>query len=127
MILRRQREPLALENVPVPDPKQGELLIRIEACAVCRTDLHVVDAELPNPNLPLIIGHQIAGVVERAAGDFREGDRAGVPWLGLTDGVCHFCMTGRENLCDRARVTGYTHSGGHVAYCGDDARYCIAL
>jgi propanol-preferring alcohol dehydrogenase len=89
--------------------------------------LHVVDAELPDPKLPLIIGHQIAGVVERAAGDFAEGDRVGVPWLGWTDGVCHYCTTGRENLCDRARFTGYTLDGGYAEYCAADARYCFAL
>jgi alcohol dehydrogenase, propanol-preferring len=127
MILRRQREPLTLENVPVPDPKQGELLIRIDACAVCRTDLHVVDAELSDPKLPLIVGHQIAGTVERAAGDFSEGDRIGVPWLGWTDGICRYCTSGRENLCDRARFTGYTIDGGYAEYCAADARYCFAL
>ena len=127
MILRRQREPLALDHVPVPDPKQGEVLIRIDACAVCRTDLHVVDGELPNPKLPLIVGHQIAGVVERATGDFAEGDRVGVPWLAWTDGVCDYCKSGRENLCDRARFTGYTVDGGYAEYCGADARYCFRL
>src|SRR2546423_5909759 len=127
MILRRQREPLALDDVPVPDPKKGELLIRIEACAVCRTDLHVVDGELTDPKLPLIVGHQIAGVIERAAGDFAEGDRVGVPWLGWTDGVCDYCKSGRENLCDRARFTGYTIDGGYAEYCVADARYCFAL
>src|SRR5229473_2763011 len=95
MVLERQRNPLVLHDLPIPTPQRGELLIKVECCAVCRTDLHVVDGELPDPKLPLIIGHQIAGVVERAAGDFREGDRVGVPWLGWTDGVCHFCTTGR--------------------------------
>jgi propanol-preferring alcohol dehydrogenase len=127
MILRRQREPLVLDDVPVPDPKPGELLIRVEACAVCRTDLHVVDGELADPKLPLIVGHQIAGVVERAAGDFAEGDRVGVPWLGWTDGVCSYCTSRRENLCDRARFTGYTIDGGYAEYSVADARYCFAL
>src|SRR5256714_13902230 len=127
MILRRQREPLALDDVPVPDPKKGELLIRIEACAVCRTDLHVVDGELTNPKLPLIVGHQIAGVVERAAGDFAEGDRVGVPWLGWTDAICEYCKSGRENLCDRARFTGYTIDGGYAEYCVADARYAFPM
>ena len=127
MILRRQREPLALGDVPLPEPKQGQLLIRVDACAVCRTDLHVVDGELPNPKLPLIVGHQIAGVVERAAGDFAEGDRVGVPWLAWTDGTCDYCTSGRENLCDRARFTGYTADGGYAEYCVADARYCFRL
>jgi propanol-preferring alcohol dehydrogenase len=127
MILRRQREPLMLDDVPLPQPKEGDLLIRIEVCAVCRTDLHIVDGELKEPKRPLIIGHQIAGVVERAAGDFREGDRVGVPWLGWTDGVCRYCTSGRENLCDRARFTGYTIDGGYAEYCTADARYCLPL
>ena len=127
MILRRQREPLVPGDVPVPTPEDGQLLIRVEVCAVCRTDLHIVDGELPDPKLPLIIGHQIAGVVERAAGDFVEGDRVGVPWLGWTDGVCRYCLEGRENLCDRARFTGYNIDGGYAEFCVADARYCFAL
>ena len=127
MLLRRQRQPLVLGKVPVPEPAAGQILIRIEVCAVCRTDLHVVDGDLNEPKLPLIVGHQIAGVVERAAGNFREGDRVGVPWLGWTDGVCRYCTTGRENLCDRARFTGYTIDGGYAEYCVADARYCFPL
>ena len=111
----------------MPEPAAGQILIRIEVCAVCRTDLHVVDGDLNEPKLPLIVGHQIAGVVERAAGNFREGDRVGVPWLGWTDGVCRYCTTGRENLCDRARFTGYTIDGGYAEYCVADARYCFPL
>lgn len=121
MILRRQREPLVLAEVPVPQPKNDEVLIRIEVCAVCRTDLHVVDGELENPKLPLIPGHQIAGVIESS------GERIGVPWLGWTCGVCRYCTSGRENLCDRARFTGYTIDGGYAEYCVADARYCFAL
>ena len=127
MLLRRQRQPLVLGKVPVPEPAAGQILIRIEVCAVCRTDLHVVDGDLNEPKLPLIVGHQIAGVVERAACNFREGDRVGVPWLGWTDGVCRYCTTGRENLCDRARFTGYTIDGGYAEYCVADARYCFPL
>ncbi len=127
MLLRRQRQPLAAEDLPVPEPKPGELLIRVEVCAVCRTDLHVVDGELPNPKLPLVVGHQIAGVVEREAGEFAAGDRVGVPWLGWTCGICRTCTSGRENLCDRARFTGYTVDGGYAEYCTADARYCFAL
>jgi propanol-preferring alcohol dehydrogenase len=121
MILHRQREPLALTDAPVPKPGSGELLIHVEACAVCRTDLHVVDGELQNPKLPLIPGHQIAGVVEST------GERIGVPWLGWTCGVCRYCTSGRENLCDRARFTGYTIDGGYAEYCVADARYCLPL
>ena len=127
MLLRHPRQPLEAVEVAIPEPKAGELLIRIEVCAVCRTDLHVVDGELLDPKLPLIVGHQIAGVVERAAGDFAKGARAGVPWLGWTCGVCRYCTTGRENLCDRARFTGYTIDGGYAEYCAADARYCFPL
>ena len=127
MVLRRQREPLALADIAVPEPKAGEVLIRIEACAVCRTDLHIVDGELHEPKLPLVIGHQIVGIVEQGAGQFRPGDRVGVPWLGWTDGECRYCTTGRENLCIRARFTGYTIDGGYAEYCVADARYCFSL
>ena len=127
MVLRRQREPLALADTAVPEPKAGEVLIRIEACAVCRTDLHIVDGELHEPKLPLVIGHQIVGIVEQGAGQFRPGDRVGVPWLGWTDGECRYCTTGRENLCIRARFTGYTIDGGYAEYCVADARYCFSL
>ncbi len=121
MLLHQQREPLVLEDVPTPQPKAGELLIRIEACAVCRTDLHVVDGELSEPKLPLIVGHQIAGI------DTATGERVGVPWLGWTCGVCKYCTTGRENLCDHARFTGYTIDGGYAEYCTADARFCFSL
>ncbi|HKB79232.1 MAG TPA: zinc-dependent alcohol dehydrogenase family protein [Thermoanaerobaculia bacterium] len=127
MVLPRPRAPLALTDLPVPRPREGELLIRIEVCAVCRTDLHVVDGELPDPKLPLVIGHQIAGVVARGAGEFAEGERVGVPWLGWTDGTCRYCRSGRENLCDRARFTGYTIDGGYAEFCAADARYCFRL
>jgi len=121
MVLRTPREPLVLEDVAVPRPKAGELLIRIDACAVCRTDLHVVDGELPDPKLPLIVGHQVVGVDEGS------GKRVGVPWLAWTCGVCRYCTSGRENLCDRARFTGYTTDGGYAEYCVADARYFLAL
>ena len=127
MVLRRQREPLVLADTAVPEPKPGEVLIRIEACAVCRTDLHIVDGELHEPKLPLVIGHQIVGIVEQGAGQFRPGDRVGVPWLGWTDGECRYCTSGRENLCIRARFTGYTIDGGYAEYCVADARYCFSL
>jgi len=121
MVLHRQREPLTLEQVPDPKPKAGERLIEVEACAVCRTDQHVVDAELSEPKLPLILGHQIVGR------DAATGERVGVPWLGWTDGTCRYCMSGRENLCDRARFTGYTIDGGYAERCVADARYCIPI
>jgi propanol-preferring alcohol dehydrogenase len=121
MILQRQREPLAFADIAIPNPKPGEILVRVEACAVCRTDLHVVDGELRDPKLPLIVGHQIAGV------NALTGERIGVPWLAWTCGECRYCMSGRENLCDRARFTGYTVDGGYAEYCVADARFCFHL
>ena len=121
MVLDRQRTPLSLRDVPAPVAGQGQLLIRVDCCAVCRTDLHVVDAELPDPKLPLILGHQIVGTV---AG---EGRRVGVPWLAWTCGVCVYCKSGRENLCDRALFTGYTVDGGYAEYAVADARYCFEI
>jgi propanol-preferring alcohol dehydrogenase len=121
MILQRQREPLVLADVAAPKPKRGEILIRVETCAVCRTDLHIVDGELRDPKLPLIVGHQIVGV------DVATGERVGVPWLAWTDGECRYCTSGRENLCDRARFTGYTVDGGYAEYCVADARYRFSL
>src|SRR5256885_12459797 len=106
MLLRRQREPLELADLPEPTAGDGQLRIRVEACAVGRTDLHVVDGELADPKLPLVVGHQIVGRTD-------DGWRVGVPWLGWTCGVCAYCTGGRENLCDRARFTGYTLDGGY--------------
>jgi alcohol dehydrogenase, propanol-preferring len=120
MVLERQREPLVLRDLPIPTPSPDQVLIKIECCAVCRSDLHVVDGELPDPKLPLIIGHQIAGTTE-------SGERVGVPWLGWTDGVCAYCRSGRENLCDRARFTGYTIDGGYAEYAVADERFCFPL
>jgi propanol-preferring alcohol dehydrogenase len=120
MVLERQGNPLVLRDLPIPTPQPGQLLIKVECCAVCRTDLHVVDGELPDPKLPLIIGHQIAGTTE-------SGERVGVPWLGWTDGVCKYCRSGRENLCDRARFTGYTIDGGYAEYAVADERFCFPL
>ncbi len=122
--------PLALADVEVPRPDEDQVLIRVSACAVCRTDLHIVDGELSDPKLPLIPGHQIVGVVvECGAGvdRFARGDRVGVPWLGWTDGVCKFCRSDRENLCDKARFTGYQIDGGFAEYAVADARYCFAV
>lgn len=113
---------------PLPGP--GQLLIRVRACGVCRTDLHVVDGELPNPKLPLVPGHEIVGVVAQVGGGverFREGDRVGVPWLGYTCGVCSYCISGRENLCNHPCFTGYTIDGGYAEYTVADQHYCFAI
>jgi propanol-preferring alcohol dehydrogenase len=131
MVLDKPKQPLQLRDVPKPKPGRGQLLVRVSACAVCRTDLHVVDGELPNPKLPLILGHQIVGRVEEigeeANSKFQIGDRVGIPWLGWTDGGCAYCRSGRENLCDRARFTGYTIDGGYAEFTVADARYCFHL
>ncbi len=119
MVLDRQRAPLSMREVATPTAGDGQLLIRVDCCAVCRTDLHVVDGELHDPKLPLIIGHQIVG---RVVGETR---RVGVPWLAWTCGVCVYCKSGRENLCDRALFTGYTADGGYAEYAVADARYCF--
>jgi propanol-preferring alcohol dehydrogenase len=130
MRLDRVREPLRAAELPRPAPGPGQVLLEVRACAVCRTDLHVVDGELADPALPLIPGHEIVGAVAEL-GDgvtrFRRGDRVGVPWLGWTCGVCRFCRSGRENLCDRARFTGYTIDGGYADFTVADARYCFPL
>jgi propanol-preferring alcohol dehydrogenase len=130
MVLEQVGQPLRLEEVPVPQPGPGQVLVRIHACGVCRTDLHIVDGELTEPKLPLIPGHEIAGEVaalgEGVAG-FEEGDRIGVPWLGWTCGQCRFCVRGQENLCENARFTGYTINGGYAEYTVADARYCFRI
>jgi propanol-preferring alcohol dehydrogenase len=130
MILEAPRHPLRLVEVPDPEPGPGQVLIRVRACAVCRTDLHIVDGELPNPKLPLVPGHEIVGVVEGSgagASRFAAGDRVGVPWLGHTDGTCRYCLSGRENLCDGARFTGYDIDGGYAGYAVADERFCFPL
>jgi alcohol dehydrogenase, propanol-preferring len=120
MVLTRPGEPLQLLDLPVPDPAPGQLLLRVLACGVCRTDLHIVDGELAHPKLPLVLGHQIVGEAE-------DGRRLGVPWLGSTDGTCRFCTSGRENLCDNARFTGYNLDGGYAEYVVVDERYCLSI
>ena len=130
MVLDKPKQPLQLRDVPKPKPGRGQLLVRISTCAVCRTDLHVVDGELPQPKLPLILGHQIVGCVEEIGEEnskFAIGDRVGIPWLGWTDGNCAYCRSGRENLCDNARFTGYTIDGGYAEFTVADARYCFHL
>jgi alcohol dehydrogenase, propanol-preferring len=119
MVLEAPRLPLVERDVELRQPGAGELRLRVRACAVCRTDLHVVDGELPNPKLPLIPGHQVIGEAE--------GRRLGVPWLGWTDGDCRFCTSGRENLCDSARFTGYTIDGGYAEEIVADERYCFPI
>jgi alcohol dehydrogenase, propanol-preferring len=121
MVLDRATAPLRQAELPLPEPGPGQLLVRVHACAVCRTDLHIVDGELPHPKLPLVLGHQIVGTV---VGEER---RVGVPWLGWTDGECRFCRSGRENLCDRARFTGYDLDGGYAEYALVDERFCFSL
>lgn len=130
MILETVGRPLVPREVPRPEPGPGQVLVRVSACAVCRTDLHVVDGELPHPKLPLIPGHEIVGRVEKTgkgAGQFRPGDRVGVPWMGWTCGGCGYCRSDRENLCDRARFTGYTIDGGFAEFTLADARFCFPL
>ena len=130
MVLEKPRQPLVLRDVPKPNPEAGQLLVRVATCAVCRTDLHVVDGELPDPKMPLILGHQIVGRIEQI-GDhldrFSVGERVGIPWLGWTDGECVYCRSSRENLCDRARFTGYTIDGGYADFVVADARFCFRL
>jgi propanol-preferring alcohol dehydrogenase len=130
MVLDESKRPLELRDLPKPKPGRGQLLVRVSTCAVCRTDLHVVDGELPDPKLPLILGHQIVGRVEEIGegnSNFAIGDRVGIPWLGWTDGNCGYCRSGRENLCDNARFTGYTIDGGYAEFTVADARYCFHL
>jgi propanol-preferring alcohol dehydrogenase len=131
MVFEAPGTPLHETTVPNPQPGPDQVLIRVRACGVCRTDLHVVDCELPNPKLPLIPGHEVIGIViqkgERVE-RFREGvDRVGVPWLGHTCGVCTFCRSGRENLCDNALFTGYTLDGGYAEYMLADQHYCFPI
>lgn len=130
MVLERLREPLVLRERPRPEPAFGEVRIAIDACAVCRTDLHVVDGELPNPTLPIVPGHQIAGTIEalgRGVTDLQIGARVGVPWLGGTCGTCTYCSSGRENLCPSASFTGFRRDGGFADACVADARFVLPL
>ncbi len=130
MVLEQPRKSLMLLDVAKPKPGAGQLLVCLSACAVCRTDLHIVDGELPDPKLPLIPGHQIVGHVEQVGTGiekFSIGDRVGIPWLGWTDGECVYCRSNRENLCDRARFTGYTIDGGYAEFVVADARFCFHL
>lgn len=130
MLFKKAGEPLRLEEVAVPQPDAGQVLIRVRACAVCRTDLHMVDGELTHPKLALIPGHEIIGRVQQTGARvkrFKIGDRVGVPWLGWTCGACAHCLSGRENLCDQARFTGYTLDGGYADYAVADERFCFPI
>lgn len=130
MLLEQAGKPLKLVEAPIPIPGAGELLLKVLACGICRTDLHVVDGELTEPKLPLIPGHQIVGVVESIGSGvtgFKTGDQVGVPWLGGTCGECNYCSSGRENLCDRALFTGYQRDGGFAEYCTANAAFCFTL
>jgi alcohol dehydrogenase, propanol-preferring len=129
-LLTEAKRPLAAADVPAPRPGRQQVLIAVRACAVCRTDLHVVDGDLTDPKLPLVLGHEIIGtVVEKGAEVDRLalGDRVGVPWLAWTCGVCEYCRSDRENLCDRARFTGYQIDGGYAELTVADQRYCFAI
>src|SRR2546423_2221696 len=120
MVLDALGQPLRDAELPEPKADPGQVLLEVRACGVCRTDLHVADGELPDPKLPLVLGHQIVGITE-------DGRRLGVPWLGWTDGECRYCRSGRENLCDRARFTGYQLDGGYAERVVADERYCFPL
>src|SRR5438093_6291649 len=121
MVLDEPGKPLREADLQEPEPADGELLLRVQACGVCRTDLHIVDGELVHPKLPLVLGHQIVGEV------VDEGRRVGVPWLGWTDGECRYCLAGLENLCDRAQFTGYDRDGGYAEFVVADERFCLSL
>lgn len=130
MILEAQGKPLRVAELPIPQPNSQQVLIRVRACGVCRTDLHIVDGELTQPKLPLVLGHQIVGTVAAVGKQVRQfqiGDRLGVPWLGHTCNCCRYCLSGRENLCDYAQFTGYQIDGGYAEYAVADAQFCFPI
>lgn len=130
MVFHQVGQPLQIEDLPIPSPRENEVLLRVHACGVCRTDLHIVDGELDHPELPLVLGHQIVGVVEKLGGGVtghKVGDRVGVPWLGKACGCCSFCQEGRENLCDEPVFTGYSKNGGFAEYAVADASFCFPI
>jgi alcohol dehydrogenase, propanol-preferring len=130
MVLDAPGRPLRDARLPIPKPSPRQVLLRVSACGVCRTDLHIVDGDLPAPHSPLVPGHEIVGTIAAVGGEvegWKEGDRAGVPWLGETCGVCGYCRSERENLCERARFTGYHIDGGYAEYTVADARFCLPL
>ena len=129
MLMEQAHAPLRWKEFPLPERGAGQVLIRVRSCAVCRTDLHILDGELPRPKLPLILGHEIIGTIvgPGPGGAIAEGSRIGVPWLAWSDGQCSYCLSGRENLCDRARFTGYDVDGGYAEYAVADARFCFPI
>ena len=130
MVLERQGEALREAEIPAPRPGPGQVRLAVRACGVCRTDLHVLDGDLTEPKLPLVPGHQIVGTVESVGegeSRFKTGERVGVPWLGWTCGECRYCLSGRENLCDRARFTGYDLDGGYAEATVADQRFCFPI
>lgn len=127
MVLEAHRTALRAAELPDPEPVPGEVVVRVRACATCRTDLHIVDGELPRPKLPLVLGHQIVGEVARDGNRFAAGARVGIPWLGWTCGECRYCLSGAENLCEQARFTGYDLDGGYAELALADERYCFPI
>ena len=128
MLLEQPQTPLRLQQVALPQRGRDGVVVRVRACAVCRTDLHIVDGELPRPKLPLIPGHEIIGTIVEPQGDARQvGSRVGIPWLAWTCGRCEYCVSGRENLCGQARFTGYDVDGGYAEYAAADARFCFPV
>jgi len=127
MVLDAPRTPLRLAEQPDPTTEPGQVLLRVRSCGVCRTDLHIVDGDLASPKLPLVLGHQVVGEVVAGGVRFASGDLVGVPWLGWTCGECRFCLDGQENLCDRARFTGYDVDGGYAELAVADERFCFAI
>jgi propanol-preferring alcohol dehydrogenase len=130
MVLEKAGEPLTLKIIPLPRPAAGQVLVKVLACGVCRTDLHIVDGELNHPKLPLVPGHEIVGQVAATGEQVTRlgvGDRIGVPWLAYTCGSCKYCLNGRENLCEHAEFTGYTLDGGYAEYMVAHAAYCFKL
>jgi propanol-preferring alcohol dehydrogenase len=121
LVLAAPGRPLEERELPMPEPGPGEVVVRVAACGICRTDLHIADGELPDPKLPLVLGHQVVGRVEGS------GERVGIPWLGWACGECRYCRSGRENLCDLARFTGYHRDGGYAEYAVADERFCLSL
>jgi propanol-preferring alcohol dehydrogenase len=130
MVLEEVNHPLLLKSVPVPSPDEQQVLVKVIACGVCRTDLHIIDGELINPKIPLIPGHEIVGIIERKGREvttLNVGDVVGIPWLGYTCGKCRYCLKGKDNLCENALFTGYTINGGYAEYTVAYEKYCFPL